>query len=192
MAGIGVFGGTFNPPHLGHQRLVRRFADRLSLSEVLIIPTYIPPHKRANELASSGERLEMCRLMFSGDSRFRVSSIEIDRGGKSYTYDTLKELKRIYPDDRLYLIVGSDMLRSFCSWHRPDDILKLCTVCAAARDSGGVPPNISHKVIFDDMEPLLISSTAIREMAGKNGDITGLVGEAVAGYISQRGLYAQG
>ena len=99
MAAIGVFGGTFNPPHLGHLRLVRRFADRLSMSKVLIIPTYMPPHKQTGELASKEDRLNMCRLMFSCDDRFKVSSIETDRGGKSYTYDTLKELKGLYPND---------------------------------------------------------------------------------------------
>ncbi len=190
MAAIGVFGGTFNPPHLGHLRLARRFADRLSMSEVLIIPTYMPPHKQAGELAAGDDRLNMCRLMFSCDKRFRVSSVEIDRGGKSYTYDTLKELKSIYPDDTLYLIVGSDMLRTFDSWHRPGDILRLCTLCAAARDDGGLPQNVAGNVILDDMEPLPICSTEIREIVKKNGDIVPLVGEGVARYILQRGLYA--
>lgn len=191
MAAIGVFGGTFNPPHLGHLRLVRRFADRLSMHEVLIIPTYMPPHKQAGELASKEDRLNMCRLMFSCDKRFKVSSIETDRGGKSYTYDTLKELKGFYPDDTLYLIVGSDMLRTFDSWYRPEGILLLCTLCAAARDGGGLPQIVAEKVILDDMEPFVISSTEIRETVKNNGDIKPFVGEAVARYILQRGLYAE-
>ncbi len=190
MAGIGVFGGTFNPPHLGHLRLVRRFADRLSMSEVQIIPTYLPPHKEAAGLASCMDRLNMCRLMFSDDSRFKISTLEIDRGGKSYTYDTLKELKTVHPDDTLYFIVGSDMLRSFNTWYRPDDILKLCTLCAAARDDSGLPRNIADNIILDDMKPFEISSTEIRKKVMINEDIVPFVGEAVAGYISERGLYA--
>ena len=190
MAGIGVFGGTFNPPHLGHLRLVRRFADRLSMSEVLIIPTYLPPHKESSELASCEDRLSMCRLMISGDKRFKISTIETDRGGKSYTYDTLKALKEIYPDDTLYFIVGSDMLRTFDSWYRPDGILELCTLCAAARDSCGLPRAVADNVILDDMSPFEISSTEIREAVEKNRDIVPFVGEAVAAYILQRGLYA--
>ncbi len=188
MAGIGVFGGTFNPPHKGHLKLVRCFADRLSLSKVLIIPTFTPPHKAASQLASCEDRLEMCRLLFSCDSRFEISTIETDRGGKSYTYDTLSELKKIYPDNEIYFIIGSDMLRTFYSWYRPADILKMCRLCAASRDSGEMP-EFDGEVITLSIDPVDISSTDIRNAVRSGVSVEKFVGKEVENYIHKRGLY---
>ncbi len=90
---IGVFGGTFNPPHNGHIYLVNEVTDRLGLDKVLIVPSCVPPHKIPGKLAGGSERLEMCRLAFDDNEKFEVSSIELDRGDKSYTVETLRELK---------------------------------------------------------------------------------------------------
>ena len=103
---IGIFGGTFNPPHKGHTRLAREAVEKLGLDRMLIVPSCIPPHKIPGKLASGEDRLEMCRLAFCKDSRFEVSSIELDRGSKSYTVETLRELKKIYPDD--IIIIKAD------------------------------------------------------------------------------------
>ena len=108
---IGVFGGTFNPPHEGHKKLALEFMSRLSLDLLLIVPTYIPPHKLSDFLADGADRLEMCRLTFLPlGEKVSVSDMELRRHGKSYTVDTLRELKERYPKDELLFLMGSDML----------------------------------------------------------------------------------
>lgn len=106
---LGVFGGTFNPIHNGHLRLLQGAREALELDRVLVIPTKQPPHKRPQQLASDEDRLAMCRLAVEGLSGVEVSDLEIRRGGLSYTADTLAELRRRYPDSTLYLLVGGDM-----------------------------------------------------------------------------------
>ncbi len=189
MQKIGVFGGAFNPPHKGHARLVRDFADRLSLAKVIIVPSFISPHKSATSLAGAQDRLEMCRLAFEGDERFVVSSMEIDRKGKSYTYDTLKAIKEQNPLAELYLIVGSDMFLSFDTWHRYQDILKICTLCTAARQTGHSLAENPYKAIVSDLPVLQLNSTQVRAMLKRDEDVTIYVGEKVAAYINDRGLY---
>ena len=189
MSKIGVFGGAFNPPHKGHVRLAREFADRLSLDEVLVIPSFIPPHKSAGSLAPAEDRLEMCRLAFCGDPRFTISAMEIDRGGKSYTYDTLLEIKKQNPSAELFLIIGSDMYSSFKTWHRYKSILELCTVCTASREKGAAPQNSGIAAVISDLPAYEISSTQIRDMVDNGADISEFTGESVAEYISDRGLY---
>ena len=185
---IGIFGGTFNPPHLGHLRLVRAFADRFALTRVLIIPTFVPPHKASPDLADAETRLEMCRLLFD-DPRFFVSDLEIARGGKSYTVETLETLRRQYPDEPLYLLVGSDMLESFDTWYRADDIRAMCTVCAAVREKGRTL-DAQGAVLLEDYEPIEISSTAVREKVRAGEDAVPYVGGEVAAFIASHGLYA--
>ena len=166
---LGIFGGTFNPPHMGHIRLVTAIADKLQLDRVLIIPASVPPHKHVLNLARSRDRFEMCRLSFEGDRRFSVSDTELLRVGKSYTYDTLCEIKKKYPDAELFLIVGSDMLATFDEWYRYHDILMMCTLCAASRKPGFVPelegkftPEEIEKIKFIEIPVFEVSSTLIR------------------------------
>lgn len=193
---ICIFGGTFNPPHLGHARLVNEAADRIGADKVMIIPSCIPPHKMAGKLASGEERMEMCRLAFKGD-RFEISSIELDRGDKSYTVETLRELKKIYPDGELYFIIGSDMLETFTRWYRWEEILSLATICAASREDGfradlsAYTPEQRERIIFLDIEPLEVSSTQIRVEIAKNGT-SELIDADVLGYIRENGLYDDG
>lgn len=189
MQKIGVFGGAFNPPHKGHIRLACDFADRLSLNKIIIIPTFIPPHKSAEYLASPADRLEMCRLAFGGDPRFEISAMEINRGGKSYTYDTLMELKKIYKQAEFYLIIGSDMFLSFDTWYRYKDIIQMCTICTAARENHTVMIKKGVNAVISDMPALEINSTELRDKRKNGEDIRAFVGEAVAAYIIDRGLY---
>jgi nicotinate-nucleotide adenylyltransferase len=189
MKKIGVFGGAFNPPHKGHVRLARDFADRLSLTEVMVIPSFIPPHKSAAALVNAQDRLEMCRLAFCDDPRFTVSATEIERGGKSYTYDTLLEIKKSNPGAALYLIIGSDMFLTFHTWRRYEDILKICTLCTAARENGLTFAENPYNALISDLPALELNSTAIREKLKNGEDIEAYVGGKVAGYINGRGLY---
>lgn len=140
----------------------------------------------------------MCRLAFESDSRFEISSIELDRGSKSYTVETLRELKKQYPDDELYFIIGSDMLATFTQWYRWEEIMELADICAASRENG-YEPDLSafseeqkNRIHFLDIEPLEVSSTEIRAIIAKESDDDGLLDKKVAEYIEKNGLYDDG
>lgn len=193
---IGVFGGTFNPPHLGHVRLAKEAAEKIGADKMLIIPSCIPPHKMPGKLASGDERMQMCRLAFE-DEIFEISSIELDRGDKSYTVETLRELKKIYPGSELYFIIGSDMLETFTQWYRWEEILTLAKICAASREKGFeadlsvYTPEQRERIIFLETEPLEVSSTQIRVEIAKNGT-PGFINPKVLKYIEENGLYDDG
>lgn len=193
---IGIFGGTFNPPHLGHVRLAKEAAEKIGADKILIIPSCIPPHKMPGKLASGEERTEMCRLAFE-DELFEVSSIELDRGDKSYTVETLRELKKIYPDSGLYFIIGSDMLETFTRWYCWEEILTLAKICAASREKGFkadlsvFTPEQRERIILLETEPLEVSSTQIRVEIAKNGSPV-LLSPRVLEYIKENGLYDDG
>ena len=193
---IGIFGGTFNPPHLGHVRLANEAAEKIGADKILIIPSCIPPHKMPGKLASGEERTEMCRLAFEGE-RFEVSSIELDRGDKSYTVETLRELRKVYPESELYFIIGSDMLETFTQWYRWEEILTLAKICAASRENGFkadlsvFTPEQRERIIFLETEPLEVSSTQIRVEIAKNGTPE-FLNPKVLKYIEENGLYDDG
>lgn len=194
MSRLGIFGGTFNPPHIGHKRLAEHFVNELMLDRLLVIPTFQPPHKAAQSLASGEDRVNMCLLNFPDAV---VSTLELERGGKSYTIDTLHEIKAQYPDDELFLIVGSDMLLSFDRWYKYDEILSLCTLCAADRQEEnsilkqcGVPKCFNESNLrLTSLEPFEVSSTEIRALIKDNKPTDGLLDEAVRFYIEDKGLY---
>ena len=196
---IGVFGGTFNPPHNGHVRLAKAAADELKLDKLLVIPSCIPPHKIAAKLAEGSPepraRLEMCRLAFGCDPRFEVSPMELERGSRSYTVETLRELKALYPDSELYFIVGSDMLESFDKWYLWQEILSLSVLCAASREEGYSPDlsrfgKLAERIKIITLDPLEVSSTQIRNSTGEVSPE--LLDPKVAAYIREHGLYDDG
>lgn len=165
---------------------------------MIVIPSCIPPHKSAGKLADGEARLQMCRMAFCGDSRFEVSSIELDRGDKSYTVETLRELKSHYPDDELYFMVGSDMLRTFRQWYLWEEIMELAVICAASREKGYEPdlsdytPEQRERIVFLDIEPLEISSTQIRGIIASDGNQTDMIDPSVLEFIKENGLYDDG
>lgn len=196
MMKIGIFGGTFNPPHKGHTRLAEKAAELLGLDRMIIIPSCIPPHKIPGKLVSGGNRLEMCRLAFEG-SFYEISSMELDRGDRSYTVETLRELKKLYPEDELYFIIGSDMLATFTQWYCWKEILSLAFICAASREKG-FEPDLSEytveqrgKIILLEVEPFEVSSTELRRIIARGGK-TDLLSEKVQEYIADKGLYGDG
>ncbi len=178
-------------------RLAKEAADKIGMDKVLIVPSCMPPHKIPGKLAQGRERMEMCRLAFSVDSRFEVSSIELDRGNKSYTVETLRELKRQYPADELYFIIGSDMLETFRQWYLWEEILSLAFICAASRENGfeadlsGYTPEQRKRIVFLETEPLEVSSTQIRVEIAKNGNPEFLHSEVLK-FIEENGLYDDG
>ena len=196
---IGIFGGTFNPPHLAHLNIAEDFSRRLNFDKLIIMPTYQPPHKQAQSLADSEDRLRMCRLLFDMENT-EISDMEIQRQGKSYTYDTLCQLEEKYPGAELYLIIGSDMLLSFHKWYRYEDILRKCTLCVLTRENDidnaqmkdyafttlGL---VEGEIVFSALKAFELSSTQIREMMARGEDVSSLTGERVWAYIKEKRLY---
>ena len=131
---IGIFGGTFNPPHIGHIAAARQVVQALDLGKLLMIPTNIPPHKQLPEgSASAQQRFEMVQIAASMVPMAEACDIEIRREGASYTADTVTELKKRYPDATLWLMIGTDMLDTFDRWYCPEKILAACRLTAVAR-----------------------------------------------------------
>ena len=132
---IAIYGGSFNPPHLGHREAVITALEELKPDRLLIMPDHQPPHKEMEEGSPTPEqRLELCRLTFGDLEGVEVSSLELDRRGKSYTYDTVCDLERAWPDARLTLIIGTDMLLCFEEWYHFEYLLEHCRIAALARD----------------------------------------------------------
>ena len=132
MGRIGIYGGTFNPPHLGHMQAVREFAKQLNLDRVLMIPAAVPPHKALPAGSPDAEtRLHLCRLAAADLPFVEVSDLELHRSGKSYTAVTVQELHRLYPEDELVLLMGTDMFLTFDQWREPKTIAGLATLAMA-------------------------------------------------------------
>lgn len=195
----GIYGGTFNPIHKGHLHIVEAFRKGLGLDRVLLIPTRVPPHKAAPDLASPQDRFAMCQLAIQGQPWLELSDMEMRREGKSYTAETLEELSALYPQDQFYLLMGEDMFLTLGRWYRTETIFSLASVCTAPRSVHGMDAlrekaleytGTFHARCFLDHIPYLpISSTQVRQAVARGEDVASLVPEAVARYIRERGLY---
>lgn len=193
----GLFGGAFNPIHLGHMELARHYLEELQLNRILFIPTAIPPHKTSEHLAPARDRINMLKLAIDADDRYDYTDIEFRRSTKSYTYDTLTQLKKLYPDDNFFLIIGSDQFFFFRNWYRAQDILSLVTVVTAAREENEYSKLLEFKSRYDDMkhcivsnfDVLSVSSSQIRLCVKNNEDISAFVPDGVAEYIKDNKLY---
>lgn len=196
---IGMYGGSFNPPHNGHVYLAREVGRLAGLDKIIIIPSNISPQKSNNGNIDPIHRVNMCRDVFDSPL-YEVSDCEIARGGKSFTVDTLSYLKELYPDGEFYLFMGSDMLLSFHTWYRYEDILKMCTICAISRDDAESADKlkdyadtvlISGNVLIFDIEPIEVSSSLIREKLSNGKSCKGLISEKTEKYIKENKLYGQ-
>jgi nicotinate-nucleotide adenylyltransferase len=199
MARIGILGGTFNPPHMGHLVCAQEAHSRLELDVVLLMPAGQPPHKQVADEPGPAHRLELCRLATAKDDRLAVSPLEVDRPGPSYTVDTLRILHDHHPEDNLIFIAGGDMACSLPSWHRPEEILRLATFAVAERagvDRGEIAERIGSladngQVEFFGMPRIDISSSEIRRRVAEDRPIRYLVPDEVAQYIARERLYRQ-
>ena len=194
---MGIFGGSFDPVHLGHKRLAEFMVNALSLDKLLIIPAACSPFK-SGTVSQAEHRMNMCRLQFNEDV-FEVSDIELLRGGKSYTTDTVNAVKELYPDSTLFLIIGSDQLMQFHKWYCFDKIMEKAVICAVARaekDDICAMEKYSDENLRQhgeckifEFSPLEISSTEIRQLI-KNGDNTdSVLSREVFEYAKREGLY---
>ncbi len=198
---IGIFGGTFNPPHNGHVTMARAAVEQLGLDKLLIVPAGVPPHKPLPSAVTAEQRRNMAALMAGAVGRCaEVCDIELHRSGKSYTSDTLHALRRQYPDAELWLLMGSDMFLSLHTWHLPQTICDLAYIAAFSRVEENIQAvmerqkarleedNHARVMLLDNPELIELSSTDVRAAlaAGRGSD---LVPTAVWGYIRREHLY---
>ncbi len=190
MAKIGIFGGTFDPIHLGHLITAQSVREIRKLEKIIFIPAFISPHKSEIKTSSAEDRLNMIKLAIDGISFFDYSNIEIEKGGVSFTIDTLKELKK--SNDDLEFIIGYDNIFEFNTWKDPDEIMKLAKVIVLKRRSSH-PPQFKDKyynqAIFVQTRGIEISATDLRERVKKGQPINFLVPQKVMEYIYKHKLY---
>ncbi len=198
---IGILGGTFNPIHNAHLKMALDFSAKLHFDKVLIIPTRIPPHKQASDMASTEDRLEMCRLAAQSNPIFQVSDMEIKRPGPSYTSDTLEILTAQNPEARFYFLTGADMFLTIQDWRRPEKIFELADICAAPREKSDIfilqnhanRLKLQYGNLFQyeilDIPLMPVSSTEIRRRSRLGESIDVFVPKQVADYIHERRLY---
>lgn len=188
---IGVFGGTFDPPHVGHLIIAEQARQQLHLDRVLFVPAFLPPHKTKGAAATPSQRIAMLAMALSGSQGLKVESLEIDRQGTSYTVDTLKELKRRIGRARLFLIVGGDSFEQFKKWKSADEIRKLATLVVYEREkvTVGKRKRGSRSVVVLRGALLNISSTEIRQRIRNGESIRFLLPRRVEQYIRRHKLY---
>ena len=215
---IGILGGTFNPIHYGHLAAAEEVRERLKLDRVLFIPSFHPPHKQEDDVPSAVHRMEMVRIAIIENAAFEPSDIEIKRGGKSYTIDTIEALKRTYPDAELFFITGVDSFLDIQTWNSWERLLSVCTFVVLSRPGYQfadllkidflrsaetqvieldreqrlhVEIHAGTFIVYLEMIPLYdISSTDIRRRVKEGRSIKYLLPEAVETYIINNKLYA--
>lgn len=196
---IGIYGGTFSPPHIGHIRAAESFYREISPDKLYIIPTFIPPHKEYSEQVGAADRLCMCELAFKHIPNVYISDIEIKRQGKSYTYLTLEELKN--DENELYFLVGTDMLLTLDSWRFPEKIFNLATICFVRREvdkdkDAEIDEKIklyrekyAARIIRICNDAIEISSTDLREKIKLQENLKEYISSEILEYITLGGLY---
>ncbi|HEY3865277.1 MAG TPA: nicotinate (nicotinamide) nucleotide adenylyltransferase [Solirubrobacteraceae bacterium] len=192
---IGILGGTFNPPHRGHLALARHAREKLGLGRVLLMPAHSAPHKGEDDDPGAERRLEMCRLAVGGEAGLEVCGLEVERGGPSYTVDTLRAIDASDPEAELTFILGADMARTLPAWREPRALVGLTRLAVAEREDTScedvlralVP--LGARVEFLGMPMFQVSSSIVRTRVRDGESIEGLVEPGVAEYIAAHGLY---
>jgi nicotinate-nucleotide adenylyltransferase len=199
---IGILGGTFDPPHVGHLWLATLARDAIGLDRVLFMPAAQPPHKRLRGMSSATDRLLMTRLAIAGDEAFELTLIEMERPGPSYTIDSVDELQRAYGDDaQLFLLMAADTLAQIDSWREPDALLERVEWVVGPRPGVPMPERSALDDRFGERASRIhllsgpsldVSSTQIRERVAAGDAIRYLVPRGVEELITDRGLYRRG
>jgi nicotinate-nucleotide adenylyltransferase len=195
---LAVFGGTFDPPHIGHLITAQFAAEQLDC-DVLFVPAADPPHKRADVRSDAEDRFDMVSAAIAGTPAFHLSRIDIDRPGPHFTVDMLQQVQERYPGVELCLLMGTDSLQGFPTWHRPADILALASLAVVARSVSGFSmaaveaqvPGIGDRTVWIDGPLIDVSSTLIVERMARHQDIRFLVTDPVIAVIEARQLYGQ-
>jgi nicotinate-nucleotide adenylyltransferase len=187
---IGILGGTFDPPHNGHLLAAGDAFESLALDRVLFIPAAVQPLKTGLDTAPAADRFAMVERLIDGDLRFTASAMEIERGGLSYTVDTLSALAATWPGSTLFWLVGADVLQTFAKWREPERVVELATLAVLTR--GGDPPDlgtIPGTPVVVEGRRIDISSTEIRRRVHEGKSIRGFVPDSVDAYIASARLY---
>lgn len=196
---IGVLGGTFDPIHIGHLVVADEVKARLGLAEVLFVPAGQPWQKANTSISAAKHRVQMVRLAIAGKPYFKLSTMEIERSGPTYTVDTIKKLReKLGTDDELFFILGWENLEDLPRWHQPELLISMCRLVAVPRVGCSVPdlssleeviPGLSQRVVLLDKPEIDISASVIRERVALSLPIDHLVPETVEKYIREKGLY---
>ena len=191
MANIAVFGGTFNPFHIGHYEILKSLCANSLFDKVLVVPDRVPPHKKARFDVRDDDRIEMCRLACKDFKKAQLCLIEFEREGKSYTYDTVIELKEVYPSDTFFIACGADMIKTLDTWYRFDELKDLVKFVAFNRGNDLRFSNdvdrmrsLGAKIIVFDETITNISSSFLRENFDQK-----LLPKKVCDYVNKRGIY---
>jgi nicotinate-nucleotide adenylyltransferase len=191
---IGLFGGAFNPPHVGHLICAQEAHAQLELDVVMWVPVGRAPHRDIPQDPGPDMRFQMCDYATAADERFSLSRVEIDRDGPSYTADTLRELRERSPEDELVLILGGDQAAALPTWHEPGEVMRLAAIAVAER-AGSDRERVERAIggqaelRFFDMPRIDVSSTMVRERAASGQPIRYLVPDKVANFIGAQSLY---
>jgi nicotinate-nucleotide adenylyltransferase len=189
---LGIFGGTFDPPHLGHLIEAQFACEELGLEKLLFVPAGEHPLKSHPTMASSKDRYEMTKLAIEDNPLFELSDLEVKRDGKSYTINTVEQVKKLFSPKELYLLVGIDNVEIFPKWHRIHEILDACKVVVLSRlvdDDYVLSPSILEKITILDSPIIETSSTEIRENVAEGMSIRYIVPDEVREYIMTNKLY---
>jgi nicotinate-nucleotide adenylyltransferase len=212
---IGLFGGTFDPIHLGHLRAAREILERFALDRILFVPSFIPPHKERKGMAPARDRLRMVELACAGEPRFAASSIEVDAGGRSYSILTLERIRGLYPGARVFFILGADAFLEIGTWREHKRVLDESLFIVMTRPGARLEDAAEvvgeplqkriraiaegetvdeatfgdHRIFLVPIRALDVSSTEVRRRVGAGETIAGLVPEIVGDYIRFHGLY---
>ena len=187
MKKVGILGGTFNPPHIGHCIIANEVLHSLKLDEVRIMPNAIAPHKDIEEGTTVAQRLEMVRLAIQGVEGLYVEPFELDRGGVSYSYETMRQLKEREPDTEFYFVIGGDSIDSLHTWYRIEELVKLVQFVGVNRP--GAQSVSMYNVQMVDIPEIYLSSSLIRERIKRGQTIQYLVPNDVAEYIRKERIY---
>lgn len=186
MRKVGILGGTFNPPHLGHLIMANEAYHTIALDEVRFMPNFIAPHKEVDG-ANADQRLEMTRLAIAGYPMFRIEDFEILQGGVSFTFDTMVQLAAREPDAEFYFIIGGDSVEGLPTWHRIDELVQVVRFIGISRP--GFKNETPYPVLMIDSPEILLSSTMLRERLREGRTVSFLMPENVADFIRKERLY---
>ena len=195
---IGIMGGTFDPIHNGHILIAKHAYEIYHLDEVIFIPSGVSYLKSG--VSDAMHRLEMTKLSIKEIPYFSYSTMEIERKGNTYTFETLEKLHKLHPDWDLYFILGADQLLHIDKWYQPQKIFQACTLICSVRDDSDIHviqekgkelEKMGAKILYLDIEPILISSTNLRQLIKNHQSIDSFVPKAVASYILQEHLYEE-
>lgn len=190
---IGIFGGTFNPIHYGHLINAEIVKEDFSLDKIIFIPVKCPVHKKLIGSITSNDRLKMLEIAIQGNSGFDISTAEIDRDSESYTITTLHELSEIYPEDKLYLIIGSDSFLEIDTWKEPVEILKIASLIIIKRPGDNISDvdkyKMAKEILIANNPNIELSSSNIRDRIKNGKSVRYMIPERIQEYIRNRGLY---